>query len=81
MEEQNEVDLPLTVLPPLELASHPSDVVAGVLGQLIPVEEVVESDVGGDRVEGGEGGVSLVMPKQSPELVVEVGPSSPPPPP
>lgn len=67
-----EVNLPLTVLPPLEPTSEPtsSDVVAGVLGQLVPVEEVVES--------GGEGVASPAGPELSAEPVGEVEPSSPP---
>lgn len=64
VEEQMEVDLPLRILPLSEPASEPtpSDVVAGVLGQLVPVE--------------GEGATS--PPELSPEPVGEAEPSSPP---
>lgn len=57
------VDLHLTVLPLFEPKSEPtpSDVVTGVLGQLVPVEEVVESE--------GEGVASAAEPEQSPEPI------------
>lgn len=50
-EEEGQVDLPLTVLRPFELANEPTplDVVAGVLGQLGPFEEVVESRMRSSR--------------------------------
>lgn len=43
-EEEGEVNLPLIVLPPFEPKNEatPSDVVVGVLGQLVPLEEVTE---------------------------------------
>lgn len=95
VEEEGKDDLPLTVLPLFEPAGKPTplDVVAGVLGQLVPVEEVAESGEGSGRVEasdghpisplepeliGGEGNASPVLSDQSPEPVEEVGPSSPP---
>lgn len=70
VEEQVEVVLPLTILPFLEPASEltPSDVVAGVLGQIIPIEGVTDSE--------GEGATS--PPELSPEPVGEAEPSSPP---
>lgn len=72
VEEQREVDLLLTILPPLEPTSEPtpSDVVAAVLGQLVPIEEVVES--------GGEGVASPVEPELFLEPGGKVEPSSPP---
>lgn len=44
-EEAGEVGLPLMVLPPFERTSEPtlSDVVAGVLNLLVPIEGVAES--------------------------------------
>lgn len=65
-----EVDLPLTILPLFKPASEPtpSDVVAGVLGQLVPIEGVTESE--------GEGIAS--PPELSPKPVGEAELSSPP---
>lgn len=53
------VELPLTVLPLFEPTSEPtpSDVVAGVLSQLVPVEEIVQSE--------GEGVATLANPELS----------------
>lgn len=65
-----EVDLPLMILPASEpeVEPTPSDVVAGVLGQLIPFEGV-------DELEGED---ATSPPDLSPEPIGEVGPSSPP---
>lgn len=108
-EEAGEVGLPLMVLPPFERTSEPtlSDVVAGVLNLLVPIEGVAESGaIGGQddpkAVNEGYDGedvsevvdhpinllesepvkeeetMSPLPPKQLPESVDEVGPSSPP---
>lgn len=83
-EEEDEVDLPLAVLPLFECGSEPtpSNVVAGVLSQLPLVEgvEVVDHPVSPIELkpEGEEEATSPHLPEPSPEQVKEAGPSSPP---
>lgn len=70
VEEQLDVDFPLMILPAPEpeVEATPSDVVAGVLSQLAPIEGMDES----------EGDGALSPPDLSPEPIGEAGASSPP---
>lgn len=88
-EEEDEVDLPLMVLPPFEHGSEstPSDVVAGVLSQLALVEGAADSRAVEEvnhrasplelEPAGEEEVASPHLPEQSAALIEEVGPSSP----
>lgn len=64
IEGEGAVNLPLTVFPPFEAAIKPtpSDVMAGFLNQLVPLEEVTEFGTGSSQVEvrDGQGDLTVV---------------------
>lgn len=88
VEEEDEIDLPLTVLPPVERGSEPTpfDVVAGVLNQLAPVEgagdsreiEALDCPASPPEPVGDEEIISPRLLEPSFAQAGEAGPSSPP---
>lgn len=63
VEEEGDVDLPLTVLPPFELIIEPSpsNVLKDILGQLVPLEEVAESRTRSGQVDARDGQADLTV--------------------